>query len=107
MIDVIGDVQGSHEEELQFQLLIEDFLSKGIKLFMLNCDQIQTLANNGLGMLLNVLSFVGSKRGRAAMVDNWTETYHSDEKPPSIIAKLSYSSETEALAALRNWKSEL
>jgi len=100
VVDVIGNVSGSTDEESDLTSMMSDISSRGVNLFVVSLDNILSLDESAMRMLLRVCTTVHRNGGHMVFVRSVAEgTIDSDSS--SDEDKLVFESERRAIKALK------
>jgi anti-anti-sigma factor len=103
VVDVIGNVSGSTDEESELTSMMSDFSSRGETLFVVNLDNILSFDEPGMRMLLRVCTSVHRDGGHMVFVRSVAEGTNDRDLSPDE-DKLVFESERRAINALKRRK---
>ena len=111
VVDVIGEVKGSTDEEDVLNSTMSNILSRGEDLVVVNLDSILSLDESAMRMLLRVCGSVLSNGGRMAFVRSIAKATidrepSSDRESSSDKDRLVFESESSAIEALKKRSTE-
>lgn len=100
VVDVIGNVSGSTEEESDLTSMMSDISSRGENLFVVTLDNVLSFDESGMRMLLRVCTSVHRNGGHMVFVRSIAEgTFDRNSSPDED--KLVFESEHRAIKALK------
>ena len=105
VVDVIGEVIGSTDEEDVLNSTMSNILSRGENLVAMNLDSILSLDESAMRMLLRVCGSVLSNGGRMVFVRSIAKATIEREPSPDK-DRLVFESESSAIEALKKRSTE-
>jgi anti-anti-sigma factor len=100
VVEVLGNVSGSTDEESELTSMMSDISSRGAKLFVINLDNMVSVDESGMRMLLRVCSSVHRNGCHMVFVRSIAEgTLNKDSSPDKD--KLVFESEHRAIEAVK------
>ena len=103
VVDVLGNVSGSTDEESELTSMMSDISSRGESLFVMNLDNILSFDELGMRMLLRVCTSVHRNGGHMVFVRSLAEGDIDEDSSPDE-DKLVFESELRAINVLKKRK---